>query len=169
MPAKSEWLPRLPDITAALERVEAPVIDRSGVEKLFGVKRRRAIELMQQLGGFQAGGTFLVDRAGLLARLRAVMDGEEYVRESHRRERLSDVVERSRQDLVATRMRIPVSPEMITSTLDALPGVHLWPGILTVEFAKPVDLLEKLYGLARAIASDYEHFESVSNAGPAGE
>jgi hypothetical protein len=38
----------------------------------------------------------------------------------------------------------------------------LWPGMLTVEFGKPVELLEKLYGLARAIASDYERFEAIS-------
>jgi len=168
MPAKNEWLSRLADMVVVVEATNTPVIDRAGMERLFGVKRRRAIQLMQRLGGFQAGVTFLVDRAHLLAQLRALMEGEEYVRESHRRERLSDAVERSRQDLVATKVRIPISPESVRPTLDMLPGVHLWPGVLTIEFVRPVELLEKLYGLARAIASDYERFESMSSQGAAG-
>jgi hypothetical protein len=75
MPAKAEWLLRLPEIRAALERFDAPVVDRSVIEELFGLKRRRAIELLLQLGGYQAGRTFLVDRARLLDRL-AAFEGE---------------------------------------------------------------------------------------------
>jgi hypothetical protein len=46
MPAKPEWLLRLPEIRAELEHLEVPVVDRSGVERIFGLKRRRAIELL---------------------------------------------------------------------------------------------------------------------------
>jgi hypothetical protein len=75
MPAKAEWLLRLPEIRAALERFDAPVVDRSVIEELFGLRRRRAIVLMHQLGGYQAGRTFLVDRLRLLGRLAASEDG----------------------------------------------------------------------------------------------
>ena len=75
MPAKAEWVLRLPEIRAELERIEAPVVDRSVIEGLFGLKRRRAIELMHQFGGYQAGRTFLVDRLWLLTRLSA-FEGE---------------------------------------------------------------------------------------------
>ena len=96
MPAQNQWLTRLPDIVAAIEQVKVPVIDRTGIENLFGLRRRRAIELMHRLGGFESGGAFLVERARLLSELRSVMDGEDYVREAHRRERLRDAVEKRR-------------------------------------------------------------------------
>ena len=66
MSAKAEWLLRLPEIRAELEHLDVPVVDRAGIEHIFGLKRRRAIELMHQFGGYQAGHTFLVDRARLL-------------------------------------------------------------------------------------------------------
>jgi hypothetical protein len=48
--------------------------------------------------------------------------------------------------------------------LETISGVHLWPGMLTVEFEKPVELLERLFDLARAIAADFEKFESLSSS-----
>jgi hypothetical protein len=45
MPAKPEWLLRLPDIRAELEHLDVPVVDRAGIERIFGLRRRRAIEL----------------------------------------------------------------------------------------------------------------------------
>ena len=72
MPAKPEWLLRLPDIRAELEHLDVPVVDRAGIERIFGLKRRRAIELLHQFGGYQAGRTFLVERRGLLQALEAL-------------------------------------------------------------------------------------------------
>lgn len=69
MPAKSEWLLRLPEIRAELERLDVSVVDRAGIERIFGLKRRRAIELMHQFGGYQTGRTFLLERARLLEAL----------------------------------------------------------------------------------------------------
>jgi hypothetical protein len=63
---KAEWLLRVPEIRAELAAIETPVVDRSMVEQLFRLKRRRSIELMHQLGGFQSGRTFLIDRLQLL-------------------------------------------------------------------------------------------------------
>jgi hypothetical protein len=82
MPAQNQWLSRLPEIVAAVEAAAAPVIDRTGIETLFGLRRRRAIELMHHLGGFQSGGAFLLDRSVLLQHLRAMRDGEDFARES---------------------------------------------------------------------------------------
>src|SRR5665811_2364472 len=108
MPAKPEWLLRLPEIRAELEHFEVPVVDRSGVERIFGLKRRRAIELLHQFGGYQTGRTFLLDRARLLEALQSLESGEDYSVEKRRRERLGDVVEASREHLMSMRVRIPV-------------------------------------------------------------
>ncbi len=162
MPAKPEWLLRLPEIRAELEHLEVPAVDRSGIERIFGLKRRRAIELMHQFGGYQAGRTFLLDRARLLGVLQSLESQNDYTAEKRRRERLRDVVEASRGHLISTRVRIPVRAAAARASLDRLaPGVHLLPGILSIEFRHPIELLEKLYGLAQAITHDFEKFEGL--------
>src|SRR5665811_541823 len=151
MPAKPEWLLRLPEIRAELEHLDTPVVDRAGIEHLFGLRRRRAIELMHQFGGYQAGRTFLLDRARLLEALQALESREDYAAEKRRRERLGDVVEASREHLIAMRVRIPVRAAVARASLDRLtPGILLSPGVLTIEFQCPTELLERLYWLAQA-------------------
>src|SRR5665811_2500757 len=108
MPAKPEWLLRLPEIRSELEHLAVPIVDRAGIERIFGLKRRRAIELMHQFGGYQAGRTFLVDRARLLEALQSLESREDYSVEKRRREHLGDVMEASREHLMSMRVRIPV-------------------------------------------------------------
>jgi hypothetical protein len=166
MPAKPEWLLRLPEIRAELERVAVPIVDRAGIERIFGLKRRRAIELMHEFGGYQTGRTFLLDRARLLEVLQSLELREDYSVEKRRRERLQDVVEASREHLISTRVRIPVRAAAVRPSLDRLaPGVLLMPGMLSIEFRHPVELLEKLYGLAQAISHDFEKFEELLPGG----
>ena len=83
MPTKSEWLLRLPEIRAELEDLEVPVVDRAGIERIFGLKRRRAIGLMHQFGGYQTGRTFLVERQGLLRILEALQSQDGYIAVSY--------------------------------------------------------------------------------------
>jgi hypothetical protein len=166
MSAKAEWLLRLPEIRAELEHLAVPIVDRAGIERIFGLRRRRAIELMHQFGGYQAGRTFLLDRARLLEALQSLESREDYAIEKRRRERLGDVVEASREHLMSMRVRIPVRAAAARASLDRLaPGVVLLPGILTIEFRHPIELLEKLYGLAQAIANDFEKFEGLLPGG----
>ena len=73
-----------------------------------------------------------------------------------------DVVEASREHLISTRVRIPVRAAAARASLDRLaPGVLLLPGILSIEFRHPIELLEKLYGLAQAITHDFDKFEGL--------
>src|SRR5450756_2252033 len=162
MPAKPEWLLRLPDIRAELERLDVPIVDRAGIERIFGLKRRRAIELMHEFGGYQTGRTFLLDRSRLLEALQSLESRDDYAVEKRRRERLRDVVEASREHLILTRVRIPVRAAEVRPSLDRLaPGVLLLPGVLSIEFRHPIELLEKLYWLAQAISHDFEKFSGL--------
>jgi hypothetical protein len=166
MPAKPEWLLRLPEIRAVLEHLDVPIVDRASIERIFGLKRRRAIELMHQFGGYQAGRTFLMDRVRLLEAVQSLESGEDYTAEKRRRERLGDVVEASREHLISTRVRIPVRAAAARASLDRLaPGVLLLPGMLSIEFRHPIELLGKLYGLAQAISHDFEKFEEILPGG----
>src|ERR1022692_2100735 len=65
MPAKAQWLLRVPEILAELAALDVPVLDRAVCERLFRLRRRRTIDLIRCFGGYQAGRTFLVDRPKL--------------------------------------------------------------------------------------------------------
>src|SRR5438067_13678555 len=106
MPAKAAWLLKIPEIVAQLEVFDVPVVDRAIVERLFGLRRRRAIELLHRFGGYQAGRTFLVDRRLLIEHLRRLADGEEFQREVQRKERLDHAVDQLRRSQVAARVKI---------------------------------------------------------------
>jgi hypothetical protein len=75
-------------------------------------------------------------------------------------------VEASREHLILTRVQIPVHAAAMRPSLDRLaPGVLLMPGMLSIEFRHPIELLEKLYGLAQAISHDFRRFEEILPGG----
>ena len=106
MPAKAEWLLRLPEILVALRVLEIPVVDRAAIQRLFGFQRRRAIQFMHEQDGYQAGHSFLVDRLRLIAQLEMLQNGDGFHEESRRRMNLEETVEHARRHAVATRVKI---------------------------------------------------------------
>src|SRR6185436_15382976 len=121
MPANPTWLLHLPEIVAQLEVFDVPVVDRAIVERVFGLGRRRAIELLHRFGGYQAGRTFLIDRRLLIDHLRAPIAGEEFQQESRRKERLAGMIDQVRRHQAAAAVKIPVSPESWNRRIDGLP------------------------------------------------
>jgi hypothetical protein len=143
--------------------MEMPVIDRPVFEKVFGVRRRRAIQLLHFFGGYQTGRTFLVDRLALIGQLEALLDGAEFVREKRRRQRLWEALEKGRLHGAAARVRIPVKPDVQDRRLSDLPeGIQLQSGSLRVDFCKVEDLLAKLFELSKAAANDFEAFRDAA-------
>ncbi|MGA2579254.1 MAG: hypothetical protein ABSH24_24855 [Bryobacteraceae bacterium] len=160
MPAKAQWLLRVPEILAELSALDVPVVDRAVCERLFRLRRRRAIDLIRCFGGYQAGRTFLVDRSKLVAQLEQIRDSPDYKMEWRRKERLADRLDAIRRLQSGARVAIPVEPETPRRLLpDLPPGVGLSAGALHIQFQSPEDLLSKLFALAQAIANDYEAFE----------
>ena len=162
MPAKAQWLLQLPAIVEALKCFDVAVVDRAIIERTFGMGRRRAIQFLHQVGGYQAERTFLVDRLQLIARLEALQAGEEFERESRRRVRLEDALERFRRHTAAARVTIPIAPGTLDLRLSTLPpGIELGPGTLRLEFNSATELLQKLFELAQTAANDFERFEAA--------
>ena len=156
LPAQPTWLLQLPAIRAAVSALEAPVLDRAAIEEIFGVRRRRAIELLHRFGGYQSGKTFLVDRASLLRQLEALEAGGEFRQERSRRQRLSEDLKQAKASLRARA--VPIPPPQA----GALPStVDLRPGELRITFHGTQDLLRQLLELAMAIQDDYERFEEM--------
>ena len=160
MPAKAQWLLRVPEILEELSVLDVPVVDRAVCERLFRLRRRRAIDLIRAFGGYQAGRTFLVDRPKLVAQLEQIRNGADFKMEWQRKERLADRLESMRRLQAGARVAIPVEPPILSQRLPDLPaGVCLSAGALHIQFQSPEDLLSKLFALAQAIANDYEAFE----------
>ena len=173
MPAEPQWLLRLPEIIEELAALSAPVIDRSVIERVFRVRRRRAIHLLGWFDGYQAGRTFLVERDSLLRQLRNLAAGERFTFEKRRHEKLTDSLERIRSERQAARIAVPVlaAPNPGAAVAGLPPGVQLRRGCLTVDFDGVQELLGKLYQIAQAAAADFSGFEAAASGGtqPAGD
>ena len=162
MPATPAWMLQIPEILDQLTALDTPVIDRAVCERLFGVKRRRAIQLMQTFGGFRSGNTILVDRSHLIRGLQGLLNGDTYVREHRRKHKLADSLNDLHRHRAAARIILPVSPDVHNRTVDSLPaGISLERGRLRIDFASVEELFAKLYELAQAAANDYDTIAEV--------
>ena len=159
MPPQPLWLLHVPRIIEQLRRLEVPVLDRAVIEKLFGLKRRQAIQLLHRFGGYQAGRTFLVDRQELVEQLEAIRDGETFRYEQRRR--LVAELESVRKYLQAAAVKIPLRPQARYQIATLPPDVDLQPGRLRVEFDGVEALLAKLFELAHSAANDFERFRNA--------
>ncbi len=160
MPAKAQWLLKVPEILEELSALDVPIVDRAVCERLFRLRRRRAIDLMRFFGGYQAGRTFLIDKPKLVSQLEQIRDSPDFKMEWRRKERLFERLESIRRLQAGARVAIPVEPDVLSQRLPDLPaGVGLSPGTLHIQFGSSEELLSKLFALAQAIANDYEAFE----------
>src|SRR4051794_21891919 len=110
MPAKPQWLLQIPAAIAELRAVDVPVVDRAVCERIFGVRRRRAVQLMHRFGGYQSGNTILLDRAALIRRLEELESTSEVGRERQRKARLSEKLDGLHRYRAAASVSIPVVP-----------------------------------------------------------
>jgi len=161
MPTKKTWLLRLPEIREELSAMKVPVVDRAIFERLFGVRRRRAIQLLHYFDGYQSGRTFLIDRLSLIEQLVPLEASAEFAVELRRRQRLVESLEQLRRSRAGARVVIPVESSNHTGA-GLPPGVQLEPGMLRVPFDGVSDLLGKLYAIAQAAAADFEAFRTAA-------
>jgi hypothetical protein len=170
MPAKPRWLLNIPAILASLSALESPVIDRAMCEKLFGLRRRRANDLMRQFGGYQAGNTILLDKVRLVQTLLQIEADPETDFERHRKERLSEQLNKLHRHRAATQVRIEVPADVHHRRLKELPsGVQLEARRLTIDFASAEQLLTSLYEFSQAVSNDYELFCSIIEPAAGGQ
>jgi hypothetical protein len=157
---KKTWLLRVSEFRQDLLALDVPVLDRPMFERLFHLRRRRALQLMNSLGGYQTGQALLIERVVLLRQLEALEAGAEFAIERGRQQRLQESLERIRRHRAAAAVRIPVPAGVAGRSVAGLPeGICLAPGSLHVNFTGAEDLLAKLYGLAQAAGNDFEDFK----------
>lgn len=141
-----------------LQRLPAPVLDRTAIQKLFGVSARQSLRILHQLGGQPHGGALVLLRDELLERLQAASQSPEAVHERQRRKRLTDRLEQRKWELQARRIELPAPAA--GSTWETLrPEIEFSGRKLTVEFRDAKDLMGKLMQVAKLAAEDWEGFE----------
>jgi len=163
VPAKSRWLLKIPDIIDRLSQMDTPVVDRAVFERLLGIGRRRAIDLMRNFGGYQAGNTILIDRPAFIRQLQRTLEGPEFEQERQRKRRLSEHLAELEKHCRGAAVRIPVGPDighLIPADLAA--GIFFEPGRLTIDYRSVEELLCRLYELAQAAANDFDQFSELA-------
>jgi hypothetical protein len=162
MPARPQWFHQVAAAQEALRASAALVIDRAGIQKLFRVSPRTAVRLMNRFGGYQAGRTFLIGREELITALESLQAGEAFEHELRRRERVSENLETTRQDLKARQVKLPVyapDPRPGSSLPSGIRVVR--PGVLEVEFESAEDLLARLFELVQMAGRDFPGFSQT--------
>ena len=157
MPAPPRWLLAVPDAIRQLEKLDRDLLTRRDVEKLFGVSRARAAQLMPMFGAAR-----VLRRSELLRQLRKCQARAAYRGEEQRRARL--VAELRQARLTGIRVAVPV--EALEARLAGLPeGVTVEAGRVEVRFAGAKEAVGKLFALAQALTVDYERFETIVGKG----
>ena len=156
MPARPQWFHQVGPALEALRASSALVVDRAGIQKLFSVSPRTAVRMMGRFGGYQAGKTFLIGRQDLIAVLESLQADETFGQELRRRRRVSEDLERTREDLKARQVKLPVAAAADPGRASSLPCGMLVvrPGVLEVEFASAEDLLGRLWELVQLAGRD---------------
>jgi hypothetical protein len=170
MPAQPAWFHRLPPILETLRGMEVSHLDRLAVQKLFGVRERRARQLMAGLEGLRVGNAAAVSRLALIARLEETAQGGLFQWEVNRRARVVEELDRTRRQLAARRVRIPAAPDVEDRRVrDLSCDIMLKPGELRIGFYGAEDLAAKLLELSKAMANDWPTFaRAVEEETPAG-
>ena len=88
MPAPPRWLLAVPDAIRQLEALDRDLLTRRDVERLFGVSRARAAQLMPMFGAELVGASRVLRRSELLRQLRKYRARAAYRGEEVRRTRL---------------------------------------------------------------------------------
>lgn len=165
MPAQPTWFQRLDDILSELRALGNDYLDRQGVEKVFGVRERRARQLMAGLPALQIGNAVAVSRNALIERLETTAAGDCFQWEAARRARVADSLESLRKRAAARRVQIAAAPDVrnrVAKNLGA--GIELQRGELRIRFDGARDLASKLFELSQAMANDWEEFEQTLTA-----
>jgi hypothetical protein len=146
MPIRPYWLDRLPEIIAGVSTLSTPVLDRSSFERIFGLRRRRAIELMHQLGSYPSGKGYLLDRRMLLRVLEGIQHSPEFRWAWNQGHLTAPVPAKSGANGMAPPKK------GCDGALGELPeGVRMEPGLLIIAFSNSEELSERLAKVTQSL------------------
>lgn len=152
MPDNPTYIHKLEGILAeARSPKPIPFFRRRDIEALFGLKKRQAVNLMHRIGAIRVSRELALEQRELIRWLEQMLTDPSVATECQRHERVIDRIVALKAETAARAVKI-VLPDGAPSP--ELPeGVSLQPGLLAVTFENEEQLLERLFLLARALAS----------------
>jgi hypothetical protein len=161
MPDNPSYVHKLAGILAeARSPKPIPFFRRRDIEALFGLKKRQAINLMHRIGAIRVSRELAVDKRDLVRWLEQMIEDPSVVNEHRRHDRVIDRIVELKAETAARAIKI-VLPDAKPS-MDLPNGVSLEPGLLTISFENEQQLLERLFLLARALATQPQVLNSLS-------
>src|SRR3954447_4229985 len=155
MPDHPSYIHKLAAILAEARTPKPiPFFRRRDLEALFGLKKRQAVHLMHRIGAIRVSRELAVEQRALVRWLEQKIAHPSVVAERQRHERVIDRIVELKAETAARAVKI-VLPER-TTMAEFPEGVSLQPGLLTVSFADEQQLLERLFLLARVLATQPE-------------
>jgi hypothetical protein len=158
MPARPSWHANITAIRRSLTAMTStPFLDRSAIERLFGVRARQANYIMRGLPGRKLGNAIVVDREQLLLKLDDLAGPRGVaLAETKRKASVIETLEALKREGRPRR----ITPPPIVEANVALPaGVRISaPGELTISYSSPEDLLGRVLGLAQAASLNFASF-----------
>ena len=161
MPDNPTYIHKLAEILAEARTPKPiPFFRRRDIEALFGLKKRQAVNLMHRIGAIRVSRELAVAQRELVRWLEQRISDPAVAAEQRRHVAVIGRIVELKAETAARAVKI-VLPERTASP--GLPdGVSLGPGRLTVDFENDQQLLERLFLLARALATQPEILGSLS-------
>lgn len=137
-----------------------PFFRRRDIEALFGLKKRQAVNLMHRIGAIRVSRELAVDKRDLIRWLEHMIKDPSVAIEQTRHERVIDRIVELKAETAARAIKIVLrDPKPSVQLPD---GVSLQPGLLTISFENDQQLLERLFLLARVLATQPQMLSSLS-------
>lgn len=152
MPDNPTYIHKLEGILAeARSPKPIPFFRRGDIEALFGLKKRQAVNLMHRMGAVRVSRELAIGQRDLVAWLERMLSDPAVAAEWRRQERVIDRIVELKAETAARAVKI-VLPDAAPPA-DLPDGVSLQPGLLTISFDNQQQLLERLFLLARVLAT----------------
>ena len=152
MPDNPTYILKLGGILAeAATPKPIPFFRRRDIEALFGLKKRQAINLMHRIGAVRVSSELAVEQRELVRWLERMIADPSVADVQRRHETVIERIVELKAETAARAIKI-VLPDRKPS-VDLPDGVSLQPGLLTVSFENEQQLLERLFLLARVLAT----------------
>jgi hypothetical protein len=128
-----------------------PFFRRGDIQALFGLQKRQAVNLMHQIGAVRVSRELAVPQRDLVRWLEEMIADPAVQMERHRHNRVIDRIIELKAETAARAVKI-VLPDPAPS-VDLPAGVSLEAGLLTIAFESEEQLMERLFLLARVLAT----------------
>ena len=161
MPDNPTYIHKLEGILAEARAPKPiPFFRRRDIEALFGLRKRQAVNLMHRIGAVRVSRELAVEQRGLVRWLEQRISDPAVAVEQRRHAAVIGRIVELKAETAARAIKI-VLPDR-ASSLDLPDGVSLQPGLLTLSFDNEQQLLERLFLLARVLATQPELLSSLS-------